>query len=285
MNTRRSVGIRAAVAGACVVALVVAPSVSGQEPSRASTVLAGRGSEIGVSIRDVERAEADRQHLAGGAFVEEVRPDTPAAKAGLKPSDIIVEFDGERVRSARQFARLVQETAPGREIKTTIVRDGQKKELPLTPSGGRGMAPFMYDGDRLRERLGDLNLRDLPNLADRMRGFNFDVDLPGTLSGRRLGVTVDELTHQLADYFGVKDGVLVTAVTDGTAAARAGLTAGDVVTSINGSPVHTRGDLVRGVRAASSDEIAIGIVRDKKESTLKATLESPPRTTRGGRPA
>jgi serine protease Do len=288
MRFTKRIGMLVTLAGVGVFALAATPSVSGQERNpRALTVLAGRGAEIGVSIRDVEKAEADRQHVTGGAVVEEVRPDTPADKAGLKKSDIIVEFDGERVRSARQFSRLVQETVPGHEIKATVVRDGQKKDLRLTPSEGRGeMSVFMNgDGGVLRNRFGG-DLGDLPNLADRMRGFNFNFDIPGALSGRRLGVTVDELTNQLADYFGAKDGVLVTAVTDGTAASRAGLKAGDVITSINSARVHSRDDLVRALRDASSDEVTIGIVRDKKESSVKATLEGPSRRpARGAQPA
>jgi S1-C subfamily serine protease len=114
--------------------------------------------------------------------------------------------------------------------------------------------------------------------------FNFDFDLPGTLSGRRLGVTVDELTHQLADYFGAKDGVLVTAVTDGSAAARAGLKAGDVITSIDGNRVTSREDLVRGLRETTKEDVTIGIVRDKKESTVNAKIE-PVRRPARGRPA
>jgi S1-C subfamily serine protease len=239
-----------------------------QRGMRELTVLAGRGAEIGIRIAD--RSES-------GVVVEEVQPDSPAEKAGLKRSDIIVEFDGERVRSARQFSRLVQETPPGRAVKATITREGQRKDVQITLAEGRGVTT-MFDGDRMRERLGDLAAR-LPDM-----NFNFDFDLPGTLSGRRLGVSVDELTRQLADYFGAKDGVLVTAVTDGSAAARAGLKAGDVITSINGDRITSREDLVRGLREATSEDVTIGIVRDKKESTLKATIESARRTMRG-RPA
>jgi serine protease Do len=309
MNLAKRLGVLVTIAGVGVFALAAALSVSGRsdsrlhaqgggpaagapaqrEPgSRALTVLAGRGAEIGVSIRDVEKAEADRQHVTGGAVVEEVHPDTPADKAGLKKSDIIVEFDGERVRSARQFSRLVQETVAGHQIKTTIVRDGQKKDLQLTPSEGKGeMSVFMNGNGVLRNRLGDLgDLGDLPNLADRMRGFSFNLDIPGAMSNRRLGVTVDELTNQLASYFDAKNGVLVTAVTDGTAASRAGLKAGDVITSINGTNVHSREELVRALRDTSGDEVTIGIVRDKKESSVKATLEGPQRRpARGARPA
>jgi S1-C subfamily serine protease len=78
----------------------------------------------------------------------------------------------------------------------------------------------------------------------------------------------------------------VTAVTEGTAASRAGLKAGDVITSINGTAVHSPDDLVRQLRDASGAEVTIGIVRDKKESSVKATIDGPSRRpVRGARPA
>lgn len=280
------------IAGIGVVALMLAPSIFGPFDSRALAqgrqneplgraergvrdlmVLAGRGAEIGVRIAE---------GTGPGVVIEEVQPDSPAARAGLKRSDVIVEFDGEHVRGARQFVRLVQETPPGRAVKATIMRDGQKKDIQITPAEGRG-AGMTIDGGRLRERLGDFG-----TLGDRLPPFDFtfDFDLSGALSGRRLGVNVDELTDQLAQYFGVRDGVLVTSVTDGSAASRAGLEAGDIITSVDGQPVRSHGDLVRALRdAGSSDEVAIGIVRDKKESTVHAKLDAPRRSLRGARPA
>lgn len=289
MKLLKLLGVLVTVAGVGVLALVLSPSVFGRfdrplsaqgrqertdRDARGLMMLAGRGAEIGVRIEEGD---------AGGVVVEEVQPDSPAEKAGLERSDVIVEFDGEHVRSARQFGRIVQETPPGRTVKATILRDGQKKELSITPTEGRG-AGMLIDGDRLRERLGDLG-----NLRDRLPfNFNFDFDVPGvmgSLSGRRLGVGVGELTTQLAEYFGAKEGVLVTSVTDGSAAARAGLKAGDVITSIDGQPVRSREDLVRALRDGKEDELTIGIVRDKKESSVKAKIEAPRRPLRGARPA
>lgn len=235
---------------------------------RELTVIAGRGAEIGVRIAD--RTE-------GGVVVEDVDPDSPAEKAGIKRSDVITEFDGERVRSARQFERLVQETPPGRSVKATVTREGQRRDVQITPGEGRGGA-MVFDADRMRERLDGLAGR-LPEF-----NFDFDFDVPGSMSGRRLGVTVEPLSPQLAEYFGAKDGVLVSGVTDGSAAARAGLRAGDVITSINGNRVTTREELTRGLRETTTDDVTIGIVRDKKESSVKATIE-PLRRPARGRPA
>jgi S1-C subfamily serine protease len=96
-------------------------------------------------------------------------------------------------------------------------------------------------------------------------------------------VQVNELTPQLAEYFGASGGgVLVSGVTKDSPADRAGLRAGDVITSINGDRVRDTGDLVDELRDAEG-EVTVGIVRDKKESTVKTTIESEPARRRGMR--
>jgi serine protease Do len=238
--------------------------------AREMTMLAGRGAGLGVRIADADN----------GVVIEDVDPDSPAEKAGLKKSDVFLEFDGERVRSARQLARLVQETPSGKTVKAAVRRDGQRKDVDITPDDRRGDVMISGDFGGYMRDLG----RDLGRLGDRLPNFNFDFGMPGTISGRRLGVTVQELTPQLGDYFGAKHGVLVTSVAESSSASRAGLKAGDVITSVNGKTVESRLDLQRELRDASSDEVTIGIVRDKKESSLKAKIEPPRRITRA-RPA
>jgi S1-C subfamily serine protease len=224
----------------------------------------------------VELAEAEPQKAPAGVLVEEVRLDGPAEKAGVKRSDVIVEFDGEHVRSARQFARLVQETAPGRTVKAVALRGGQRKEFQITPESHSAWSTT--SGDWMLGRLGD----DLSNLTDHLPPFNFNFDFDLAGGGRRLGVTVSELTTQLAGYFGASDGVLVTSVADGSPAASAGLKAGDVITSVNGERVRSRDDLVRGLRdARDGEEVTVRIVRDKKEASVKAKIEASRRSPRG----
>jgi serine protease Do len=304
MRLLKIFGVLVALAGVAVLAIVLGASANLFFASRAIaqgrddrferrgreiTVLAGRGASIGVSISEALPAEAGGQPHAG-VLVDEVRPDSPADRAGLKRGDTIVEFDGERVRSARQFSRLVQETTPGRAVKAAIVRDGRRSEVQITPTETDRRRDVIISGD-FGDYMRDLG-RDLGRLGDRLPNFdfNFDFDMPGLMSGRRLGVTVNELTSQLAEHFGVRDGLLVTSVTDGTPASRAGLKAGDVITSINGRRVDSRDDLMRELRDADRDarsgsyDVTIGIVRDKKETTVTATIESTRRPLRG-RPA
>jgi serine protease Do len=275
------------------------------EPRRRAglMMLDGRGSQIGVMVQDLTADELKGlSGVTSGVRIEDVDADSPAAKAGLREGDVVVEFDGERIRSARQFSRLVEETVGGRTVKLGVVRSGQRQTIDVTPESrafswgfdgdriGREIARGMRDLEpRLREiepRLREIEPR-LRELEPRLRefrieppGFNFDFDMiPGTARGR-LGVQAESLTPQLAEYFGAKDGgVLVSSVTAGSAAEKAGIKAGDVITSINGDRVRDYDDLVRGLRDTSG-EVTIGIVRDKKESTVKAAIEQSQRRVR-----
>lgn len=220
--------------------------------------LEGPGSSIGVTVRD--------QSDGAGVVIESVREGTPATRAGLQKGDVILEFDGERARSARQFTRLVRETAPGRAVKMTVMRDGGKRTVDVTPE--------MRDGvlvQRFPDVTGDV-FRALP------REFSFRFDPQdffneGFGSQRRLGVSVVPLSDQLAAYFGVKEGVLVSEVMSGTPAATAGIQAGDVITGVNGRAVMSSADVVREAREAGpGSTLDIGLTRNRKEMSLKVTL-------------
>jgi C-terminal processing protease CtpA/Prc len=86
------------------------------------------------------------------------------------------------------------------------------------------------------------------------------------------GVTVQDLRGQLGEYFGTREGVLVTAVEDGSAAKTLGLKAGDVITKIGDYTVRSTADWWRRMSTASG-EVAVTIVRDRKEMTLKGKIE------------
>ena len=98
----------------------------------------------------------------------------------------------------------------------------------------------------------------------------------------RLGVSVQSLTPDLQEYFGATNGgALVSSVTKESAAAKAGVKAGDVITSINGRRITDSDDLVRELDDLTG-EVTIVVLRDKKEMTLKATLERRDAAPRAG---
>jgi membrane-associated protease RseP (regulator of RpoE activity) len=247
-------------------------------PAKAKTraVLMG-GSRLGISIRDVNEEDVKTTRLASqsGVVVEEVFEESAAEEGGLRKGDVIVEFDGERVRSARQLTRLVQETADARKVPAVVVRDGQRVTLTLTPREGAG---FFEDLRGLADWGRGVRV-EVPRVPAQPRArptppsvFRFDDWVsPG---GRRLGVTVDDLSPQLAEYFGTKDGVLVTSVQDNSAAAKAGIRAGDVITRINGTTVDDPADVRRRLQSLDEGaEFTIDVVREKKPQTLKGKLE------------
>ena len=240
-------------------------------------ILEGLGSTIGVTVRDLSSQEASGDAARGGVVIDRVQSGTPAAQAGFKVGDVVLEFDGERVRSARQFARLVRETPPGRPVSVAVLRGGSRETVSVTPEARSARALVPED---LEERI-ERSLERLP------RNFNFEFDFPrdpgGILSRGRLGVTVSPLTAQLAEYFGVKEGVLVESVQADSPAARAGLRAGDVITAIAGNPVRSPADVTRELRQLQPDATAeMRVMRDRKELTLTVTAPERPQP-RGGR--
>ena len=281
MNSRtaKTLWIRGAVAAALVASPVFVPPTHAQGPDRywlrQGALLEGPGSRIGVTARDLEPAEAERLKVAGGVVLESVLPDSPAEKAGLRPEDVVVEFDGERVRSVRHFTRLVSDTPPERAVKAAALRDGRRTDITITPTT-RAVGDVAIDTDRLRDRIEDLTAR-IPE---------FEVGIRDLTPRARLGVSVQELTRELAEYFGAKDGVLVASVEPDSPASRAALKAGDVITAVNGRPITSSSDLVRELRTVSGDGgISLGIVRDKKSSTVDAKIDvQPDRRARPGRP-
>ena len=271
----------------------IAPVAHGQGPAvhiaqapHALEIFTGGGSRIGVSIREVEEGDVKEAGLPGiaGALVEDVTEGSPAEQAGIKQGDVIVEFDGERVRGVRHLTRLVQETPDGRQVQTVIVREGQRTTVSIAP---RESAAIGLDGFRHLEKLGrefSYNMPARPAPPARRRTVPPSVwqfeDLLGR-GGSSLGISVDTLSPQLAEYFGTKEGVLVTTVNDDSTAAKAGMKAGDVITAINGSTVNDPADLRRRIQDLDEgDEFTISVIRDRKPQTLKAKLERAERIRR-----
>lgn len=228
------------------------------------------GAHLGVGISDVtaERAAALKLPAETGVVVDEVEEDSPAAKAGLAANDVILSFAGEPVRSAAQLRRLVQETPGGRTVKVEVSRAGHRRTFEVT----------------LEERQTHFRAPMIRIPRVRMPHIEIpDVDV-FVWSGRaRLGISGDELTPQLAEYFGVKEGkgVLVREVTAGGAADKAGLKAGDVIVRVGDEEVGTVSELRNALASAQHDAkevtLLLAIVRDRREQTLNVTLEEPQR--------
>ena len=283
--------------------------------------LAGGGPRLGVQVRDVAKEDVAKLKLTtqSGVVIDEVMDESAAQKAGVKAGDVVVQFDGENVRSAMQLTRLVRETAEGRAVKMAVIRDGTRMDLDVTPTAADDEVSMFVNEDQMRgdveRQMQQFHLeRRLPESGQAMppgSTFHWEQRTPppmppgGTLQWRRemptpmpvpdggalqyfgdatgnfaftmgrgrLGVTVQELTPELATYFGVKDGLLVSAVQGDTPAAKAGIKAGDVIATVNGKTVASSSELIKEL-ADKEGEVTIGLTRDKKPLSLKAILEA-----------
>jgi serine protease Do len=152
-------------------------------------------------------------------------------------------------------------------VKAVVVRSGSRQTLNVTPEAGGRFTTRDALPDDLERRI-ERGLRDVP------RTFSFDLDDALAFGARgRLGATVTPISDQLAQYFGVKSGVLVSTVTPDSPAARAGLKAGDVITTANGRTIERPTDLTTAIReAATARSVELRVMRDRKESTITVTL-------------
>jgi PDZ domain-containing secreted protein len=248
---------------------------------RRLAVLAGRGAQLGVSVRDLNPDQANSQN---GAVVEDVRAGSAASKSGIKKGDVITEFDGERVRGVRHLTRLVTETPDGKTVSAAVMREGKRVVLSVTPDQGLASADRSFEllvppmrFEQMPGGDGDM-ARSLPRFPE--GAFAFKGGRPGERWGfaqekGRLGVAIQSLEGQLAEYFGTSQGVLISSVDADSPAARAGLKAGDVVTAVNGKAVTEPSDLIEAVQAVEDGTtLALDYTRDKKAQTTKATLPS-----------
>ncbi len=230
----------------------------------------GGGSYLGVDTRDVttDRLTALQLKEEHGVEITMVDQDAPAGKAGLKEHDVILSVNGTEVESVEQLRRMIHEIPAGRMVTLGVSRNGQpltiKAQLASrkkTMSWENGQKDFKFEMPAMPA---------MPAMPD--------IDVPVSIvvvhSSTRSGLMIENLTPQLGDFFGVKNGqgVLVRSVEKGSRAEKAGFRAGDVVVRVNGESVNDAGDFTHAVRSHKDNKAVIGIIRDKKEQTITLTL-------------
>src|SRR5258705_710416 len=221
------------------------------------------GGFLGVYAEDINRENIARYNLnqVRGVGITQIAKDSPAEKAGLQKGDVILRIDGENVTSVRKLNRLVSEIAPDQTVKVAISRNGSQQELSATISkrqSSNSMHGLMSEDPKIWKWEGPLP--------------NSDGDMVFALgNSRRIGVSTMELTKQLADYFGIGDGkgALLTSVSEGGPAAKAGVKSGDVITAIDGERVDSTGDISRVINRKKDGEVALTIFRNKTQHTIR----------------
>ena len=229
------------------------------------------GSYLGVDTQDVtkERLADLKLKEERGVEVLMVDQDAPAGKAGLKEHDVILEFNGARVESVEQLRRMIHEIPPGRNVTLGISRDGQPMTVNATLADRRKSYSFAYTLPKVKApkapKPPKTPMIEMPD----MREFQLIVAGSG-----RSGLLVENLTPQLGEFFGAKngEGVLVRSVEKGSPAEAAGFKAGDIIIRVEQEKVADKGDWRSTMRNHRSGKISVGIIRDKREQTLSLAL-------------
>jgi len=219
---------------------------------------------LGVHASDIdaERMRELKLREEHGVEIMSVEADSPAEKAGVQKGDVVLEYNGQRVEGIEQFVRMVRETPPGRVAKLGLSRGGAPQTLQATI--GKRKAKSMIQMQQSMERLKEMPQIWIPDIPRASTSWKSSM----------LGIEVESVDGQLAQYFGVNEGVLVRSVADGSAAQRAGLKAGDVVVKVGGVDVESPRDLSSEIRSLRPKKtFAMSIIREKKEMSVSVTLE------------
>ena len=215
------------------------------------------GSYLGIGIQEISAERSKTLKLPPEAAVEITRVGTgsPADQAGLKTGDVVLQYNGARVEGIEQFSRMVRETPVGRDVRLEILRSGAPQTITAKIGQHPGPQEFPFpDGF-------GLPLPDGPRIFEGWRS-------------PMLGVEAEPLDGQLAQYFGVTQGVLVRSVMKGSAAEKAGIKAGDVLLRVDDSKVTSPADISGRLRALGGKSVPVTLMRDHKELTVTVAVEN-----------
>jgi len=190
-------------------------------------------SYLGVGIQPVNQSLAEQFHMKrpDGVLVTEVRPDSPAAKAGMHSGDVILKFAGKAVSKTWRLQGLVEEVKPGTRESVEILRDGKPMTLTVT-------------------------LEKQPARYGMAENQESELESGEEAGSNNLGLTVESLTPELAKRLGVRaeHGVAITEVASGSAADLAGLRPGMVITQVDRKPVKSLDDFRNTVQKSKLSE-------------------------------
>jgi serine protease Do len=248
-------------------------------------VIGGDGSSwLGVETHEVTSDKAKELKLSAerGVVLGKIVPDSPAAKAGLKENDVVTEVNGQRVEGAAQFRRMIHEIPAGRSIQLTLWRDGRSQTISATLGKSeerrRAMKMVAPTPGTFAFRMPEIP--DIPSME-----WNGNMLFGG--GQPRLGIDAEDLSGQLGTFFGAPEGegILVRDVNAGSPAEKAGVKAGDVITSLNGERIRTVGELREKLSAKREDSnkdrtVKLGVLRNKSEMSLTVELPAPAARTK-----
>jgi len=192
---------------------------------------------LGVTIQTVTQEIKEKFDLetAEGALIGEVTKDSPADKGGLKRGDVIINFDGKKVKAMNALPAMVAETPVGKKVEILVIRDGREKRLRITIGE-------LEEDTRIAAAV--------PKLEE------------------SFGLSVQELTPEIAESLSLKDekGVVISDVKRGSPASEAGLQRGDLIQEIEHEQVENLSDYQRIMKESSTKKQILIVIKHRGHS-------------------
>ncbi|HRU38941.1 MAG TPA: PDZ domain-containing protein, partial [Candidatus Goldiibacteriota bacterium] len=189
---------------------------------------------LGVAIQDLTPELASHFKVKEGVLISQVFRGGPAEKAGMQRGDVVVEFDGKKVGKYRELQAMVAAKQAGKSVSVKVIRQGREKILNLK-IGERGAG------------------RELVVSAP---------ETPGASAGDYLGITVADITADLASQYSItaRQGVIVINVAEGSSADEAGVMKGDVIHEVNGTNVKNAQEFKEAVKGLRQGREAVLLI-------------------------
>jgi len=231
---------------------------------------------LGVLVGDVDSDSAAKLKLKDvrGAVITLIDHDAPAAQSGIRVNDVVTQLNGQAVEGAEQFTRMMKEVPAGHKITLVVSRDGAMQTFNIELVDHKKMEHDVWN------RLDNNNetVTSTPGMAI-LGGSGGDVPPSGfhmPLFGSTLnvGAMVEPLTSQMADYLGVKSGLMIKQIARKSEAETAGLKAFDVILKVGNDPVSTTADWDRALRTNLNKPVQVTILRDRRQQTVTLQVDS-----------
>jgi serine protease Do len=206
---------------------------------------------LGVGIGALRDESEYRERLDGisdGVVVKQIQPDGPAAKSDLKPSDVITAVDGRPVATAQELKNEIRSKQIGSTVVLDVHRNGKNIKVKVKPEAW----------------------------PEEFTSVTSKLNRDPEESAKRFGLTVQNLTKELAEEYGLEKsaGVIITDVAKGSVAERKGLRPGDVITEVDTNPVNTPKEFLNAVKNADPKKGALIIFSSRGTSKSEILKES-----------
>lgn len=262
--------------------LTLAPGTAQSQTSRITQILEEPGhllhsntpGYLGVLVSDIDTDATSHLKLKDthGALVTLIDHDAPAAQAGIRVNDVLLELNGKTVQNAEQFGSILHGIPAGHNATILLSRDGNTQTIVVQLVDRKKMEHDVWnklDSDTAETTpVPAMGMLASGNGSGANAPVSSGFHMPFFGSSLNVGAIVEPLTAQMADYLGVENGLMIKQVARKSLADAAGLRAFDVILKVGPEPVRTVSDWERALRSNEGKSVQLTILREKRQQTL-----------------